>query len=365
MSLYGPIYGKEFDLPEIYQPVFGKESLYPTARPSQPRIQTILNADKVFNRSKILTSSILDYGSNLGHFCMSLEKAGCSGFIFGVERDRRWLDAARHIAFSVNSRCCFDTYWPESDVVLLLSVTHHNMLDCTYSGMKELFEFIVKSKTHTIYIEQATHLEWLPWAAKLVVPGNPFIHFMQELDSITEGKFNIRLIGMDRNERLNTVRPIYQLKRKINEVLNVNGEEFVAYDSWTLPFLGVEPLPFEPVYRYATNSDGRHYFLKWINNVWTKPVPKIEGFLLSDIFRFGITQFYDLKKIKEQMWNKYCGNADNMGDVRPWNMLVSENSNLYYIDQDERPHDPSIARELDGAVLTTLSILLDSTAGGN
>ncbi len=362
-TVYGPIYGKEFNLPEIYQPVFGQEFLHPRARQSLARLEIILNADKAFNQSKIFNSSIVDFGSNLGHFSMSLEQRGCVGKITGIEIQPEWRAAANHIAKAVSSKCVFEKDLVSAEVFMLLSVTHHLMSDSTYTGMNKIFEFIDSCKAHTIYVEQATHLEYPSWASRFTVSTNPYVYFLKELEKINNFSYSVRLIGVNRDERLNTIRPIYQLKRKISERVTIDDKEFTIYDKWEFPFLGVSQLNFIPNYGFATDFDNKHYFIKSKNGVWYKPELKIDGLLLSDIFRFGIIQFYDLKKIKYQITEFYGKNNEKVTDIRPWNIVVSENSDVYFIDSEEYiPTDESKLSDL--TAVTILKILLDSTVGG-
>ncbi|VVB50670.1 Uncharacterised protein [uncultured archaeon] len=332
-SKYGPIYGKEFDLPEIYQPVFGLEHLHPVGRLSDSRIETILSADRVYNGSALLKSSVCDFGSNLGHFSMSLEAAGCSGKVTGVECGQSWVDASNHIAKSVGSKCTFTRDFVEAEAYLFLSVSHHNMTDSTYSGMQDTFDRVIASGAHTIYVEQATHLEFLPWAAKLRCSGNVYLHFKRELEKVTHGLFSVRLIGVDRNERLNTVRPIYQLKKKVDIELEVDGKKYRAYDTWDISFIGVQHRRPLGAYYYAVGEDGKDYFLKYRKDRgWFPPEPKKDGMLLSDIFRWGMLPFYDMSKMQKEIFFKYTSNPNRYEDFRPWNTLVDEDSNVSFID---------------------------------
>jgi hypothetical protein len=335
-TVYGKIYGKEFNLPEIYQPIFGQEGSTPTARDSKSRVDSILLADRIYNDSLIMNGSICDFGSNLGHFCFSMEKKGILGPVTGVESGEGWLSAARHIANSINSKCSFVNHLVQADTFLFLSVTHHLMKDSTYENMQGIFDNIVSAGTKTIYVEQATHLEFPDWAKKLWSPGNIYLHFMRKLDSVTHGNYNIRLVAMDRNERLNTVRPIYQLKRKITEEIEVNGKVYTAYDKWSFPFIGVDATEPSRIYYYAKDAGGDDFFIKketgnYITGRSFPPVKKIEGLLFSDILRLGILGFYNSGKIKEQL-KELKREANILDDLRPWNIIIDEASNLHVID---------------------------------
>jgi hypothetical protein len=339
-SPYGKIYGKDFNLQYVYQSVFGEEGTRPRERSSDGRIKTILEADRVFNNSKILNSSICDVGSNLGHFSMSLEKAGCSANISGYDADKEFVSASNHIAKTINSKCKFFSSIVPAEVYLLLSVTHHMMLNNSYEGMRSLFREMDSLGAHTIYVEQATHLEWLEWASKLYCEGNPYIHFMKSLTSITDGKYNVRLIGVDRNPQLNTVRPIYQLKRKINKEIKIGNETYTAYDSWLVPYFGNRSKESAGEYYFVKDQNGEDLFLKFnilgVNkSLWSPPVPKVEGLLLSDIFRLGIAHFYDKDKIKDQLNYYFSSKEGSISDFRPWNVIVTENSTTYIFDNDE------------------------------
>jgi hypothetical protein len=240
------------------------------------------------------------------------------------------------------------------------------MTDSWYTGMQHVFDRMVAFGAHTIYVEQATHLEWLPWAAKLRCSGNVYLHFMKALDKITRGKFNIRLVGTERNDSLDTVRPIYQLKKKVSIPLVVDGKTFEAYDHWGFPFLGVKRDVPSANYYYAKDDSGGDFFIKqgtWGHreNKWFPPETKIDGILFIDILRFGMLPFYDLKKVSEQIYEIMESKHIILDDCSLWNILVTEDSTVRLIDtNDSPPTTTTIA--YNQLSLMAAQILLDTGA---
>jgi hypothetical protein len=164
---------------------------------------------------------------------------------------------------------------------------------------------------------------------------------MEELGKLTQNKYNIRLIGMHRTH-MNTIRPMYQLKKKIKEDLWIDGKKYEVYDRWNTPYEGYLNFILSPgdiekgcaqtserTYMFATHNS-KHWFIKKEGNEY-KICPKIDGLLLSEIMKFGMINFYDRIKMRKQIlgWIK---DEKIHPDPHEWNIIVDGNSNMHLID---------------------------------
>jgi hypothetical protein len=340
------INNKQFPISEIYQNVYGSD--IKPERDCWERMKTILTADRSFNDSALEHSTVCDVGSNLGYFLFKLAETSKERMI-GIEIDKNAYNIACEINKYKNQISFINAQYQDADIgcyesFLCLSIFHH--------GMNQGLDFLNRISSHakTIYVEQATHLEYAYFGKHLTCGSrNPFHYWLEKLDTATNDLFNIRLIGVHKTH-LNTIRPMYQLKRKIAEKFVYYGDgmtsdmEFNIYDKWNVPYIDFGSprvndwnlpvvLPRKKQYLFA-EMGGQHYFIKILEDKNKLVTLKHEGFLLSDILKFGMLPFYDRTKLKEQIAD--CINF-NHADFVPWNIIVNENSKIFLIDGNDNP----------------------------
>jgi SAM-dependent methyltransferase len=328
------INNKEFNIGEVYQDIYGTD--IKPVRSCYDRYRTIMTADKSFNSGALERCSVCDIGSNFGYFLFKLAEKNFNSML-GVEINKNAYKIANEVNDKFNVSFINDGYEDLQDLnydaFLCLSIFHHNM----EAGFKFLNK--ISDYTQTIYIEQALHLEWAYFGKDMICDDrNPYHFWIDILNKVTGYKFNIRLIGVHRTH-LNTIRPMYQLKRKISEEITINEKTYNIYDSWNVPYMNfgmprvnedIVCLPREKRYMYAT-CENKHYFLKQTkDNVFI--MKKHEGFLLSEVLKWGMLPFYNRDKIRTQL--KHSLHYRHL-DATPWNFIIDEESNLYAIDYND------------------------------
>jgi SAM-dependent methyltransferase len=339
------VYGKSFKVNEVYQPVYGQAGT--GKRGCDDRLRTLYMSDAMFNNNRLLGGTVADIGCNLGYFLFKLSERN-EYKLTGIDKNAQVVAIADHIKRhkSINN-VTFQTAtasgdgFPVADTYLVFSVLHHVMKGPKFADDV----FLVQAAKHasTIYVELATHLEWPGWAKKLVVPGNPYAHWERELSRITGNNFNVRLIGMHPTH-INTVRPMYQLKRKLAESLSVDGKTYTVYDRWTTAYRGYKACELSAQeigagkaprssseYMFAT-CDNEHWFIKRRRGKYAIK-RKVRGMLLSDILKYALLNFYDVVKLEHQLLD-YASGARVHPDLNPWNFIVTESSDLVPIDEE-------------------------------
>jgi SAM-dependent methyltransferase len=346
------INGKNFEVNEFYQPLY-KASPPNSARNCEDRLNTILQAEYGYNFNKMFESDITDWGCNLGFFTFNLaEHTKCK--VFGIDNDIRNIDVClflqkvygtKNVAFSPYS---IPLYKPNTKSHIILSFLHHQQYKPEIpQNILEIF-----NESETIYLELAHYLEYPVWAENLIpeVKINPFLYWLQKLKEQLPD-FSIRLIGVHPTH-LGSVRPLFQCKRKLNEVLQIKSEKFgeiegIVWDRFRLPYLDFNDHQWEKEkkslnidlrkkenthYAYL-NRNNKDYFLKFKNDQLVTFTPFIDGLLLSDLIKFGMLPYYDRSFIKQQL-SKIL-QEKTLNDPQSWNFIIDSNSLLYSIDSEQ------------------------------
>ena len=362
------IYGKTFSVNEVYQPVYGQAGT--GKRGCDDRLRTLYMADALFNNSTLLQGTVADIGCNLGYFLFKLSEKN-SNKLVGVDKDGQVIAIANHInkhkkienvAFKAAAGSAKG--FPAADTYLIFSVLHHVMKGPTFAD--DIFLKQAAKHATTMYVELATHLEHPKWAKKLVISGNPYTYWAGELERITDGRFNVRLVGMHPTH-INTVRPMYQLKKKIAEPLVIDGKKYVVYDKWTTSYRGYRACRLTPddlqtgkviksgsTYMFA-ESEGAHWFIKTAG-AGHAVRPKIAGMLLSDVLKYSLLNFYDVVKIEQQLTEWASGDRAHP-DAHPWNFMVTEQSELFAIDEEGQSlfgRGADVSKKLVGTLMNLL-----------
>lgn len=316
------IQGIDYDIGECYQTVYRGQV---GVRSCDDRLDAILKADHAFNDDNMLKGTVCDWGSNLGYFSLSIGER-TDQRVFGVECDPAAFRIAQQLKIVygrdnvefVLGRVPQDA--PPADTNLALSVLHH--IDGDQA-------FAIMGRGKTMYLELAHHHEHPRWAQK-IKPENPNVpptfYWHERLEKIFPD-FCVRLIGVH-NTHLGSLRPLFQLKRKIQEIVVHDGKEYNVYDRFAYPFVGGNR-PHDRRYAYATH-DGKRYFLKENQGAITVS-DYIDGYLLLDIIRFGLLPYYDKKKLVGQIMDGASGHTD----PHCWNAIVNKKSELFWIDTDD------------------------------
>jgi SAM-dependent methyltransferase len=362
------VYGKVFNVNEVYQPVYGKPGT--GKRACDDRLRTLRMADALFDNNRLLSGSVADIGCNLGYFLFKLSEENKHKLV-GIDKDGQVIAIANHIKkhkaiknVSFKTAAASGQGFPEASTYFVFSVLHHVMKGPVFAD--DIFLKQAAKHATTMYVELATHLEHPHWAKKLVIKGNPYTYWARELARITDEKFNVRLVGMH-STHINTVRPMYQLKKKLKESLVIGGKEYTVYDRWTTAYRGYRACRLDAAglqsgqvhksaskYMFATNG-GEHWFVKQKDDKYTVR-PKLNGLLLSDILKYSLLNFYDVLKIEKQLL-KWARGDKTHPDAHPWNFMVTETSDLVAIDEEGKSlfgDSPDISKKLIWTLINLL-----------
>jgi hypothetical protein len=142
---------------------------------------------------------------------------------------------------------------------------------------------------------------------------------------------------------------MFQCKRKIKEAYNHELFSGIIYDRFKLPYIDFgdfslnkdgkldhgERVNGKTNYAFGiSNIDFIPYFLKFKKDTLIEVDPYIDGFLLSNIIKFGLLPYYNRSKLKLQLVDFV--EEQQHGDPHPWNFFVDNNSNLIPIDYDTK-----------------------------
>src|SRR4030042_2245062 len=335
------IFGKKFNLPYLYQPVWEPEQSEPPGRHDcAERLATILEADRIYDYKSLKDRAIVDWGANLGWFLCEMEHGGIGKRWDGVENCKEFLEVSGWIAGKQNKKAGFGepfmSYVDIPTTLLVLSASHQIENFETQLGtiLKE------HQNIQTVYIEQATPLEYPTWAERLKPPIHavPAFWWRDHYEKVTGGQFVCRLVGTSRTH-LNTVRYFYMLKRKIREELNIYGkfqDHYTIEEKWNYPHLQSVSAP-EGTREYYRTACGKFIKKKVVTgneNYFVEPW--IEGLVLPEALRFGLFPWLNREQIRKDIKQIYTEMHDGkkmMRDFRPHNIMVDEQSRVHLIDK--------------------------------
>lgn len=295
------IFGKKFNLPYLYQPIWEPDSAEaPGRHDCAERLATILEADRIYDYKSLKDRAIVDWGSNLGWFLFELESRGIGTSWYGVENHPEFLAATRWIAeankkpIGCGEPFCIHTDKPTT--LLILSASHQ------IENFEGQLQNILRRypNIETVYIEQATHLEYPTWAERLKPPvyAVPAFWWRDHYQKITGGEYVCRLVGTSRTH-LNTVRYFYILKRKIREGLHIFGKfpaDYKIEEKWNYPFLQSVSAP-EGTREYYRTACGKFIKKKVVNGNENYFVdPWIDGLTLPAALKFGLFPFLNRER---------------------------------------------------------------------
>jgi hypothetical protein len=335
------VYDENFDIPELYQPIFGAEDGNHKRR-CVDRFNIINEAIQVYGDKDFFNRDICDIGCNMGWMLFQSENCGDhSRKLYGLDNNPEFLRCAKHIASKIQSRCSLaladardPNQVPPAEIYLLLSVSHHMTTNNNLTELKPMFDQMAKTAKY-IFIEQATHLEWPDWGKKLkadIMDTNPYDYWEDQITNVLDNKYTVRLIATLRTH-IGTTRPLYMATRNLNIPIEIEGKPAQIISLFNEPYVGY-PLKNLPNIYGIINQDGKHFLYKSINDLVQGPVPWIDGRLLSDILKFGILPYYNIGYIKEQL-NSLRDLSWVHTDLYPWNVLITRDSTMHLIDREE------------------------------
>jgi len=339
-----------FEITELYQPIYNFNEVQEYKRNSNDRWKTILQAEEGYNNNKMFEGSICDWGCSLGYFSFKLAEK-TKKIITAIDYDYnnillcneiRKFNQIKNVEFltGIIPEAIPENY--ESHIIL--STLHH--FQKNYKLPNEVYEKIKNSTT--IYLELAHCNESPSWANKLLPEDYESLSPIHTLFNYITNQFlthTVRLIGVHKTH-IGSLRPLFQLKKHISEKIETELFTGIIYDRFLLPYIDFGDFSLTPQgklahgkrekqgisYAFAKDVLNEKYFLKFINNVLTKKSKFINGFLLSDIIKFGLLPYYDRFKIKTQL-TKY--NSTNHTDPHTWNFFITEQSEVIPIDFNE------------------------------
>ena len=341
---------KVFEIDELYQPIYNFNSPQICKRNSDDRLETILQAEEGYNNNKMFESNICDWGCSIGYFSFKLAEK-LKKIITAIDCDHnnillcneiRRNNQIKNVEFLTG---IIPNAVPENyESHIILSVIHH--FQENYKLPIDVYEKIKNSDT--IYIELAHCNESPSWSNKLLPENYESISSIHYLFNYLTNLFlnhTVRLIGVHKTH-LGSLRPLFQLKKHIMEKIDNTLFTGTIYDKFKLPYIDFGDFSLTSQgtlvhgkrekhgisYAFARDILNEKYFLKFINNVLTKKSKFINGFLLSDIIKFGLLPYYDRFKIKTQL-TKY--NSTNHTDPHTWNFFITEQSEVIPIDFNE------------------------------
>lgn len=340
---------KEFKIAELYQPLYKIETKEKPQRVCIDRWNVILQAEEGYNNNKFFTEDIVDWGSSLGYFSFLMAEK-TKKTIYAIDHDINNLNLCREIQYEgkISNIDFIEGEVPSAIPMgmkshLILSVLHH--FQESIEIPQSIFEKI--EYADTIYLELAHCNEWPFWAQNLVPKDNHFLspfHTLKYMLEKTFKNFIVRLIGVH-NTHIGSVRPLFQLKRKINEEIKTELFTGIIFDRFKLPYidfgdfsLGADGKLYHGcrhkeniTYAYALDEKGNKSHLKFEGEKLIKISEFIDGFLLSDIIKFGLLPYYDRQKLKIQLAGI---TVKNHKDPHPWNFIVKDDSTIAPIDFD-------------------------------
>lgn len=333
---------RDWEVPEVYQPVYGVDMA--SSRGCADRACTIIAAEYGYNGGRAFGGLVTDWGTNMGYIACAL--GACGGNVIGLDTDARYVALANAIAedmgnvsFAMGDIQRGDH---ESATHVCLSVLHH--VSPTYEIPAHILAMFKRGDT--VYLELAHANESAHWAPKLTVPDKSrhiyaFLH--DYLRDAFGPDWTVRLIGVH-GTHVGGERPMYQCKRNVSVPLKVGKRTGRIVDTWTLPFMGWEGPDGAhghdgTTYSRAVMDDGSVQHVKIVGERVTL-TPWIDGYLLSDLLRFGMLARYDRARIREQL-REYADGGAKHSDPHPWNYIVSADSTLHAID-DTRAGGQSI-----------------------
>ncbi len=347
--------GKLYPVPEIYHTVFGVPEVYHTVlgteengkRSNDFRLDYLLLADAGYGGRQFKNKFIVDCGCNIGYFTLSLASLFPESTVVGVDNYKEHIEVCKTLREKHdirNASFLLDTL-PDTklrgDVALALSIVHHSQTN--FSINKDWIEYL--SLYDHIYLELAHHHECLPWASR-IKPSSENIHespILLQLDMLENSfpDYIIRPLGLTRTHYGST-RCMYYCKRKTNIEKEINGVSYTIIDTWNIPYIGFPYTKYNDStefhvsndnyknYYKAKTKDNKYVFIKEINDSLVVE-PFIDGLLLYDVQRLGLTCFYDRKKIIEQIREIVKSHYDPY----PWNFIINRNSDISIIDTEE------------------------------
>lgn len=350
-------------LPEVYQPIFNHPELSAQAsRTCFDRLKNIVSAYNYISNEKGRPLKVLDLGCAQGFFSLNLASLGA--LVTGVDYSQPNIDVCNKLAAEntnleikfllgsietiVEEKIDFGEY----DLVLGLSVFHHLVFEHGVEFVLHLFEVLSK-KIETGIFEFALDSEPLYWAESQHAEPREFIEYFNYQHQLS--MYGTHLSAVERplffasNKYWNIdsdygvidhfSKQSHQLDESYhngNRRYYFSGDKIIKifinssnYDDWTelnneYNFLlsPVEGYRTPEIIHYGSNT-GESWLVRKI----------IPGTLLLDKL-IGKEDFDDLLVIEQVLQQLACLERNGLyhNDLRPWNILIGQDGNVYIID---------------------------------
>jgi len=340
---------KIFPIAEMYQPLYNITVTEKMSRGCSDRWKTIIQAEEGYNNSQMFEGEIVDWGCSLGWFSFQMAERSYNK-IYAIDWDLNNINVCKELQqISKHDNINFIHGKVPLDVPdnikshIILSVLHHTQQYVLIPN--DTLDKLKNAKI--IYMELAHCNEWPSWSNNLKPDIADFIspfHYLKRTLEIQFPNFMVRLIGAH-NTHIGSVRPIFQLKAYISEPITTELFTGSIIDKFILPYIDFGDFSLNEndnllhkkrykdgiSYAIALDLNNNKYFLKFKDSQLVKKSEFIDGFLLSNIIKFGLLPYYDRHKLKRQLAHY---NFSNHKDPHPWNFFVGIDSNLIPIDYD-------------------------------
>jgi len=323
-------------LPEVYQSIYIEGELITEGvrKNDAERLQVIQNYIEP-------GQTILDVGSNVGFFTISLAKLFPDNVFISVEKQYSYAILQAELlareklenVILINSEVTVDwlkkaveacTYF---DVTLLLSVLHH---------MKDAEEFLsaINKISKSLIIE-------MPHPDESRVCGKDVLKNQLTVEKLSVVKPDFRKLDYEANTHCDA-----NLKRAFYYADSPDYERKSIF-----PYIGYPLCP-------------REYLIKSTNKGVTihkshlgQDVRCIAGFLLSDVVQIGKILYPELPGLKKQVEAEFdrLDRENNVADIRPWNLLFTAKG-LKFIDfkyTEDLDRDLKYDRQRDTQIINT------------
>ncbi|WP_447882894.1 methyltransferase domain-containing protein [Serratia fonticola] len=370
-------------LPEVYQPIYKHpEFTAQASRSCFDRLETIASAYDYISKEKGRPLKVLDLGCAQGFFSLSLAERGA--IVTAVDYSQPNVDVCKKLAAENSS---FNVEFllgsietivqervkeQEYDLVLGLSVFHHLVYEHGAEYVFDLFKMLSK-KVETGIFEFALNSEPLYWATsqpedpRQLIESYAFSHHLSmygtHLSAVERPLFFASNKYWNIDERYGVIDHFTRRSHQLDNFYHGNNRRYYFSDEKIIKI-------------FLKNSTNSNYSELMNESVFLKN--EIPGFRSSELFCYGSNDSeswlvrsavpgrllldiilagdeYDDEKIIEGILDQITileAQGLYHNDLRPWNILIGDDSQVYIIDYGSITSSISDGDDLYGQMLS-------------